>query len=137
MKIVSACLAGVNCKYNGKDNTCKKVVELVANGEAIPICPEQLGGLPTPRDAAEINNNSVITKNGEDVTEQFEKGAEEALKIAKTAGCTEAVLKAKSPSCGSGEIYDGTFSKKLTEGDGIFAKKLKKAGIAIKNEETI
>ena len=137
MKIVSACLAGINCKYNGKNNSCPKIVKLVKEGKAIPVCAEQLGGLATPRDPAEIQKNKVKTKKGKDVTKQFEKGAEEALKIAKMTGCTEAILKEKSPSCGSKEIYDGTFTKTLKKGSGIFAQKLKDAGIAVKNENTI
>lgn len=137
MKIVSACLAGIECAYHGKDKSCKKVIDLVKRGDAILVCPEQLGGLPTPRDAAEIRNGKVVTINGEDVTAQFEKGATEALKIAKMAGCKEAILKAKSPSCGSGKIYDGTFSKTLIDGDGVFAKKCKDHGMTVKTEDEL
>ncbi|MFH1637443.1 MAG: DUF523 domain-containing protein [Candidatus Woesearchaeota archaeon] len=137
MKIVSACLAGINCNYKDEARPCQKVIELVKQGKAIPICPEQLGGLTTPRTPAEQKDNKVFTKNGEDVTTQFERGAEEALKIAKLANCDEAILKAKSPSCGSGKVYDGTFSGILIEGDGVFAKILKKNNIKVFTENDI
>lgn len=131
MKIVSACLAGVNCKYSGGSNRCQKMVDLVKSGEAIPVCPEQLGGLATPRDSAENINGKIITNKGEDVTSQYSKGAEEGLRIAKMIGCKEVFLKTKSPACGAGKIYDGTFSGKLVPGDGFFAKALKDNGIKV------
>lgn len=137
MKIVSACLAGIKCRYDGSAKPCQKVIELVMRGKAIPVCPEQLGGLPTPRSPAENKGNKVFTKDGEDITFQFKKGAEEALKITKLANCDEAIIKAKSPSCGSGKIYDGTFSGELIEGDGIFAKLLKENNIKVFSEEDI
>lgn len=131
MKIVSACLAGLKCRWDGEAKPCREVVELVKQGKAVPVCPEQLGGLTTPRDPAEQREDRVLTKTGEDVTSSFEKGAEKALKIAKLSECDEAILKSKSPSCGSGKVYDGTFSGKLIEGDGVFAKLLKKNGIKV------
>jgi len=134
MKIVSACLAGIKCRWDGEARPCQKVIELVKQGKAIPVCPEQLGGLTTPRTPAEQKNNKVFTKDGKDVTAQFERGAEEALKIAKLVNCDEAILKAKSPSCGSGKVYDGTFSGKLIDGDGVFAKILKKNNIKVFTE---
>jgi len=137
MKIVSACLAGIKCKWDGKSKSCQKVIELVRQGKAIPVCPEQLGGLTTPRAPAEQTGNKVFTKDGEDVTVQFEKGAKEALKIAKLANCNEVILKSKSPSCGSGKIYDGTFSGKLIDGDGVFVKILKKNNIKVLTEDEI
>lgn len=137
MKIVSACLAGIKCRWDGEARPCQKVIELVKQGKAIPICPEQLGGLTTPRAPAEQKNDKVFTKDGKDVTAQFERGAEEALKIAKLANCNEAILKAKSPSCGSGKVYDGTFSGKLIDGDGVFAKILKKNNIIVFTEDEI
>ncbi|MCX6823828.1 MAG: DUF523 domain-containing protein [candidate division SR1 bacterium] len=137
MKIVSACLAGINCKRDGKSKPCQKIIELVKQGKAIPICPEQLGGLTTPRTPAEQKNNKVITKDGKDVTAQFEKGAKEALQIAKLFNCKEAILKSKSPSCGSGKIYDGTFSGKLIDGDGVTVKLLKKNNIKVVTEDEI
>jgi len=131
MKIVSACLAGINCKYNGKNNRCQKVVDLVKDGKAIPICPEQLGGLTTPREPAEGGEEKIVDAKGTDVTAQFKKGAEEGLKIAKLINCREAILKAKSPSCGCGKIYDRTFTDTLIDGDGIFTKTLKDNGIKV------
>lgn len=137
MKIVSACLAGINCNYEGGSKPCKKVEDLVARGEAIPVCPEQLGGLTTPREAAEQKGDKVVTCSGEDVTAQFEKGADEVLRVCRKFGCTEAVLKARSPSCGSGEVYDGTFSKTLTKGDGVCASLLKKNSITVLSEDDL
>jgi len=137
MKIVSACLAGIECKYNGKSNPVEEVMNLVRKGEAIPVCPEQLGGLTTPRPCCEIRNGKVFTKDGDDVTSEFKKGAEEGLKIALLAGCESAILKAKSPSCGCGKIYDGSFSGKLINGYGIFAEILQNNGIAVVNEDNI
>jgi uncharacterized protein YbbK (DUF523 family) len=137
MKIVSACLAGVKCRWDGDSRPCQKVIDLVKEGKAIPVCPEQLGGLTTPRIPCEQKGNKVFAKDGKDMTDFFEKGAEEALKIAKLTGCKEAILKSKSPSCGSGRVYDGTFSGKLIEGDGVFAKLLKKNNIKVLTEEEI
>ncbi len=137
MKIVSACLAGIKCNYKDEARPCQKVIELVKQGKAIPVCPEQLGGLTTPRTPAEQKDNKVFTKTGDDVTAQFKRGAEEALKIALLSNCDEAILKAKSPSCGSGKIYDGTFSGRLIDGDGVFARILKKNNIKVFNEDEI
>jgi uncharacterized protein YbbK (DUF523 family) len=137
MKIVSACLAGVKCRYNGEATSCKKVIELVKQGKAISVCPEQMGGLPTPRDSAEKIGNKFLTKNGEYLTAQFKKGAKEVLKIAKKNNIKEAILKSKSPSCGCGKIYDGTFSGKLIAGDGITTTLLKKNGIKVISEEEL
>lgn len=135
MIIVSACLAGVKCAWNGDARPCQQVIDLVKRGEAIPVCPEQLGGLTTPRPPAEQKGGRVFTRDGEDVTTEFERGARAALRIAKLAGCKEAILKSKSPSCGSGKIYDGTFSGKLIDGDGVFAKLLKKDMKVLTEEE--
>ena len=137
MKVVSACLAGVGCRYDGKGKPFEKVQQLVKEGKAILVCPEQLAGLSTPRPATEIKEGKVVTKDGNDLTEIFEKGAFEALKIAQLAGCTEAVLKNKSPSCGCGKVYDGSFSGSLKEGDGIFAQLLKKHNFSIRTEEDL
>ena len=131
MILVSACLAGFKCKYNGESNTDMNIVELVKKGVAIPVCPEQLGGLPTPRVPSEIIGEKVFSKDGTDVTEQFEKGAHRTLEIAKLYNCTEAILKSKSPSCGFGKIYDGTFFGVLVNGDGITAKLLKENGVEV------
>lgn len=135
MKIlVSACLLGADCKYNQKNNDCQRVRELIKEHEIVPVCPEIMGGLPTPRIPAEICGDRVITKDGRDVTKQYQKGASETLKLAKLYGCNLAVLKERSPSCGCGMVYDGTFSKTLTEGDGITAALLKKNGIQVAGE---
>ena len=134
MYIVSACLAGLCCRYDGKDNTDERVVELVRSSKAVPVCPEQLGGLPTPRPPAEIVRDQVLTQNGVNVSEQFLRGAEEALKLAKMVGAQKAVLKARSPSCGMGKIYDGSFSGNLIDGNGIFAAMLIKEGIEVETE---
>lgn len=137
MKIVSACLAGLKCAYDGQDRAHSKVIELVKKGEAIPVCPEQLGGLPTPRIPSERSNNKVINREGIDVTENFEKGAQEALKLTRMARCESAIVKSRSPSCGHGKIYDGTFSGKLIQGNGIFADLLLEEGIEIITEEEL
>ncbi|MEM1539880.1 MAG: DUF523 domain-containing protein [Candidatus Bathyarchaeia archaeon] len=137
MKLCSACLLGIKCRYDGRDALNEKVIKLLKTEILIPVCPEQLGGLPTPREPAEIRNGIVITKSGKDVTENFKRGAEEALKIAKLFGIKEAVLKQGSPSCGCGRIYDGTFSGKTVKGDGITAALLKKHGIKVATEEDL
>ena len=137
MKIVSACLAGINCAYDGQSRSCEKVIEMVRNHEAIPVCPEQLGGLTTPRIPAEIQKGRVINQTGEDVTEYFNRGAREALRIAKLVNCKEAILKTHSPSCGFGNIYDGTFSHTKIKGNGIFAEMLVKEGIEVMTEKEV
>ncbi|VVB76177.1 Uncharacterised protein [uncultured archaeon] len=137
MIIVSGCLAGINCNYKSESKPNAFVIELVRKGKAIPICPEQLGGLSTPRTPAEIKEGKVFTKNGVDVTSNFVSGAKEVLKIAIMANCKLAILKAKSPSCGSGQIYDGTFLGELIPGDGILAKELKQNGIRVITENDI
>lgn len=135
--LVSACLLGTSCRYDGRDNKVVSVVEQGKKVHLIPVCPEQMGGLMTPRPPAEIREGRVYAKDGRDVTESFQKGAEEALKLAQLFGCRCAILKARSPSCGSGLIYDGTFSGRKTEGDGITAALLKKNGIRVYTEEEI
>lgn len=127
----------MNCKGDGKSSPHQLVIELVRSEEAIPVCPEQLGGLPTPRVPAEKKGDRVFTKEGKDVTEEFDKGAAEALKIAQLANCKKAILKSKSPMCGYCKVYDGTFSGKLTSGNGIFAWLLKKNGIKVLTEEDL
>jgi len=132
MKIVSACLVGINCRWDGKNKLNKKLLKLFKQGKLIPVCPEQLGGLTTPRIPVEGGWKKLITKDGKDITKNFIKGAKETLKIAKQLGIKEAILKSKSPSCGFGEIYDGTFSGKTKKGNGVTADMLHKAGIKIK-----
>jgi len=137
MKLCSACLLGIKCRYNGKSKKNRKVIELAKKEILIPVCPEQLGGLPTPREPAEIKGKRVFTKSGKEVTKNFQKGAEEVLKIAKLFGIKEAILKQKSPSCGLGKIYDGTFRGKLIKGKGVTASLLKKNKIKIISEENL
>ena len=141
MILISACLVGINCKYNGGNNFKEKALELVKKGEAIPICPEQLGGLPTPRVAAEIKiingKRKVINNKGEDVTENFERGAKEVLELAKSLNIKKAVLKSRSPSCGKGKIYDGNFNGQVIDGNGILAQMLIDNGIEIADIDDI
>ena len=139
MKIlVSACLIGENCKYNGKNNRSEKVLEYIKNADkVVAVCPEVLGGLDIPRDPSEIKGGKVITKKGKDVTLEFIKGAEEALSIAKEENIDIAILQSRSPSCGVNEIYDGNFEGKLTCGEGIFAKMLKNNGFKVIDAEDI
>ena len=137
MKIlVSACLLGVACKYSGGDNACPAVLALAGRHTLIPVCPEVYGGLPTPRPPAERQGDRVVTEQGEDVTAQYQKGAQAAVQLAKLTGCEAAVLKKNSPSCGSGQIYDGTFTHTLTAGSGLTAEALLAAGIPVYNEDT-
>ena len=135
--LVSACLLGINCKYDGGNNLNKNVIDYLKDKEVIPICPEVYGGLCTPRLPAEIKENKVYNKSGEDVTDYFNKGAQEVLKIAKLLNVKKALLKAKSPSCGLNKIYDGTFSGKIIDGDGITVQLLKKNNITIITEKDI
>ena len=141
MILVSACLVGINCKYNGGNNYNEKIFELVKKGEAIPICPEQLGGLQTPRIPSEIKiidgKRHVINKEGEDVTQNFEKGAEEVLELAKKLNIKKAILQPRSPSCGVGKIYSGNFNGELIEGNGILAELFIKNEIEIINPDEL
>ena len=134
--MVSACLAGLHCRYDGRTNHKPEVAELVASGLAVPVCPEELGGLPTPRDPSERRGSAVVSCTGRDVSAEFAAGAEAALYIAEEYGCSAAILKARSPSCGCGRIYDGTFSRTLVPGNGLFADLLLKKGFEVFTEET-
>ena len=136
MIIVSACLAGYRCRYDGKTVPDDAIVDLVRTGNAIPVCPEILGGLPCPRVPSErtADGERVVTKEGADVTEAFRRGADETLRLAQRYGCTRAILKARSPSCGKGTVYDGTFSGTLREGDGVTAELLMKHGITVESK---
>lgn len=138
MKIlISACLLGHACRYDGQSKPCQKALDLAQSAELIPFCPECMGGLPTPRPPAEIRGTRVINAVGQDVTAQYRKGAEEALRLCKMLGITKAILKAKSPSCGKGAVYDGSFTRMLTSGDGITAALLRAQGIEVLTEEEL
>lgn len=139
--IISACLIGVRCRYDGGDSRNETAMQHYDTATLIPVCPEEAGGLPTPRPPAEIvggdgddvldGNAKVLTADGTDVTEAFLKGAHHALKVAQANSATHVILKARSPSCGCGDIYDGTFSGTLTSGDGVTAALLKRHGITV------
>lgn len=135
--LVSACLLGLSCKYSGGSNRCPALESwLRAHGcTPIPFCPEIYGGLPTPRPPAERRGDRVVTAAGADVTAQFARGAEQALLLTQTMGCRFAVLKANSPSCGCGTVYDGSFSGRKIPGNGLTAELLLQAGITAATEE--
>ncbi|MCT4565917.1 MAG: DUF523 domain-containing protein [Maledivibacter sp.] len=145
MILVSACLIGLDCKYNGESNLNKELLDFLRDKEFVIACPEQLGGLPTPRIPSEIINGDgkavldgvgrIKNKQGEDVTTQFIKGAKETLRIADLYNVRVAILKKRSPSCGSTNIYDGNFNGKLKEGSGVTAELLKKNNILVLDEE--
>lgn len=132
MIVCSACLVGMACKYNGKSNNVdERVVQLVKEGKAVPVCPEMLGGLEVPRIPSEIKGDKVIMADGKDVTEAFEKGAQMALAITEAIKADTAILMPRSPSCGSDYIYDGQFCRRLIKGDGVFVRLLKNEGIKV------
>lgn len=131
-------MAGVKCRYDGNDNLVPEIKELVLSGKAIALCPEELGGLSTPRIPCEIvkkdNQLKVMTKDQVDCTAQFLLGAGKVAQIAKILDCKQAILKANSPSCGYGMIYDGSFTGEKIKGNGLTAELLSKQGVEIKNE---
>jgi uncharacterized protein YbbK (DUF523 family) len=133
--LVSACLAGQHCRFDGKASPEPWVMALVARGAAIPFCPEIAGGLPTPRPPCELRRGRVAAKDGTDCTEAFRHGAEEGLRLAELARCSGAVLKARSPSCGLDQVYDGTFTGILVPGNGLFAALLLVNGIPVRTEK--
>ena len=133
--LVSACLLGVPCRYDGTGFADERVLALVKKYHLIPICPEQLGGLPTPRPPAERHDTRVLTRDERDLTAAFARGAEETLRLSRLFHCRIAILKANSPSCGSGQIYDGCFCGRLIPGDGMTAALLKKDGVTILSEK--
>ena len=135
--LVSACLLGTACRYDGKSKPCERVIALSNTYNLIPICPEVMGGLPTPRVPSEICGDRVMMKDGRDVTENYNRGAKQALEIARENECTVAILKEKSPSCGSGLIHNGLFDGGLVTGDGITTRLLKKEGIRVLGESEI
>ena len=135
--LVSHCFLGDPCRYDGASRLDRQIIELHRAGHnLIPVCPELLGGLDVPRSPAELQpDGRVLTQDGQDVTEEYLTGARRVLEIAQENGCTVAILKARSPSCGSGEIYDGTFTRTLTRGWGLAARLLEQAGIGVMDEE--
>jgi uncharacterized protein YbbK (DUF523 family) len=148
MILVSGCLCGINCKYDGGNNLNERVLRLLEEGKAIPVCPEQLGGQETPRVPHEIieGNGAMVlegtarvkgTEENDDVTKEFITGALETLKIAKAVGAKIAILKARSPSCGKGIIYDGTFSGRKKHGNGVTTELLLKNNIKVYTEEEL
>lgn len=141
MKVaISACLLGEPCRYDGEAKPCQRVIAFAAKHEVLPICPEVAGGLPTPRTPSEIvrenGNVRVMSKNGKDVTAAFETGSQETLRAMRDFGCELAVLKTKSPSCGTGIVYDGSFTGTLCEGWGVAAELIRNAGIPVESEES-
>lgn len=135
--IVSGCLFGCDCRYKGDNCKCEELLALADEHILIPVCPEQMGGLSTPRDPAEIVGDKVISNHGKDVTYEYTKGAETALHVAKVNNADAVVLKANSPSCGKGIIYDGTFTGNKIEGNGIAAKMFLDAGFSVFTENEI
>ncbi|GED31133.1 DUF523 domain-containing protein [Brevibacillus nitrificans] len=146
MKMISACLIGCECRYDQKSCRDQELEQLLREGKVIPVCPEQLGGLPTPRPPAEIVGGDgfdvldgkarIVDQKGNDVTEEFLAGARQALKLAQTVGATSAILKENSPSCGSTFVYDGTFSGKKVTGTGLTAALFRRHGIEVQSEQT-
>jgi len=148
MKLISSCLLGIKCSWDGTDKSSDKdAIKLLSNEVLIPVCPEQLGGLNTPRPPQEIQGGSgedvldgrcrVKNINGDDVTEEFITGAKQTLRIARLFKVSQFIGKSRSPSCGCGEIYDGSFSKKWVNGDGVTAALLKRNGIEVISEEDL
>jgi len=147
--LVSACLLGLNCKYDGGNNRREEVLELLKRDDVvlIPVCPEIFGGEGIPRENSEIvggdgrdvleGKAKVLTPDGKDVTEYFIRGARETLKVAKLYGAKRAIFKARSPSCGCGWIYDGTFSRRLRKGDGVATALLKANGVEVITDEEL
>ena len=135
--LVSACLLGTACRYDGRSKPLDalKLEWLKSRYALIPVCPEQLGGLMTPRPPCEINRGRVVRRDGEDLTEGYRHGASETLRLAKLLGIKKALLKAKSPSCGVGRIYDGSFSGRLVDGDGVAAAQLRENGLEVMSED--
>ena len=143
--LISACLCGIDCKYSGGNNYNDKIFRIFSRGEGILVCPEQLGGLATPRIPCEIVGGSgeevlqgkarVLNSDGVDLTKEFIKGAEETLKIAKAIDCKKVILKANSPSCGFGRIYSGNFNGELVVGEGVTSALLRKNGVIIESDK--
>ena len=138
MKIlVSACLLGLRCRYDGRSKPSAAVLALGEKHTLLPLCPEQLGGLPTPRPPAEWQGERIVNRAGQDVTEAYRRGGEEAVRLAKLTGCRWAILKERSPACSCDRIYDGSFSGILREGRGSAAEALEQAGITVLGESML
>lgn len=137
--LISACLLGKNCKYSGGNNAlpAETLDRLREKYRLVPVCPETAGGLTIPREPSERLNGAVLGKSGRDVTAEFERGAETALRLARRFDCKTALMKERSPSCGSGTIYDGTFTGTVIPGDGVAAEKLRAAGVQLFGESEI
>lgn len=135
--LVSACLAGEACRYDGQATPHPEVLRLLAAGRAVAVCPEVLGGLSVPREPVELQGGHAVCRSGADLTEAFRVGAQRALALALDKGCCRAVLKSRSPSCGCGRIYDGTFSRCLVPGDGVLAALLRASGFEVLSEEEL
>ena len=135
--IVSNCLLGCDCRYKGDNCKNDKIIDLALSHILIPICPEQMGGLPTPRNPSEIVGNRLISNKGDDVTEEYMRGANIALNIALLNHVDFAIMKTKSPSCGKGKIYDGTFSGGMIDGNGVTVDLFLKNGIEVYSEEEL
>lgn len=135
--LVSACLLGTPCRYDGKTKKNESVCALAERYELVPVCPEQAGGLPTPRTPSERLGTCVVMRDGRDVTEEYRRGAEYALAVFRREGCCAAVLKARSPACGCGAVYDGTFSGTLVPGDGVAAELLRANSVRVLTEEEL
>lgn len=135
--LVSACLLGENCKYSGGNNLNEKLLKWLKGHEVIPVCPETMGGLPTPRTPAEIVDGVVMTRDGRSVDREFRRGAELALKLAKREQADMAVLQPRSPSCGAKQIYDGTFTGRRIDGQGVFARLLMENGFHVLEPEEL
>ena len=132
MKImVSACLLGENCKYNGGNNRNEELLRLISGHELIPVCPEVMGGLPVPRTPAEIVDGTVMNRAGKSVDREFWEGAQKVLMLAEKEKPERIILQSRSPSCGVNEIYDGTFSGRRIPGQGVFAEMAIKAGFEV------
>ncbi|MEM4724053.1 MAG: DUF523 domain-containing protein [Candidatus Hadarchaeum sp.] len=135
MRLCSACLLGIGCRYDGRSNPTPQVLALLSKELLIPVCPEQLGGLPTPREPAEPHGERIITISGKDVTENFIRGAEQVLYLAKLFGIQEAILKQGSPSCGCGQVYD--LRGNILTRDGVTVSLLKQHGIRVISEDSL
>lgn len=135
MKLCSACLLGMDCRFDGEIKPQQKILDLATREVLLPVCPEQLGGLATPRVPSEQQGDQVFSQKGQNVTSYFIKGAQEVLKIAKLYDVKEVIFKQRSPSCGCGQVYDGSFSGQVIDGDGVATHLLKQNGIKVLTED--